>query len=68
MIQEKKLRCPNCHKDFLKKESPFWPFCSERCQLVDLNNWFGEGYCVPSHEIVMEDDLINLEQNSNFID
>ena len=23
------------------------PFCSSRCQLVDLSNWLGERYAVP---------------------
>ena len=27
---------------------PAWrPFCSERCKLVDLQNWVGEHYRVP---------------------
>jgi endogenous inhibitor of DNA gyrase (YacG/DUF329 family) len=25
----------------------FRPFCSERCQMVDLGTWAGEGYRVP---------------------
>ena len=26
------------------------PFCSSRCQLVDLGNWLGERYAVPVDE------------------
>ena len=28
-------------------ENPNRPFCCERCQLVDLGRWFGEGYSIP---------------------
>ena len=27
--------------------NPSRPFCSERCQLIDLGRWFGEGYALP---------------------
>jgi endogenous inhibitor of DNA gyrase (YacG/DUF329 family) len=26
------------------KEWPHWPFCSRRCQLIDLGRWLGERY------------------------
>ena len=42
------MRCPICKKP--SENSPanrFRPFCSERCQLIDLGTWAGEGYRVP---------------------
>lgn len=36
------MKCPTCKKDTVKK---YFPFCSERCQLIDLYNWFNEEYC-----------------------
>ena len=27
-----------------------YPFCSERCRLVDLGKWLGEEYRVPAEE------------------
>ncbi len=27
------------------------PFCSARCQLVDLSNWLGERYTVPGDSV-----------------
>jgi endogenous inhibitor of DNA gyrase (YacG/DUF329 family) len=39
--------CPICGKPALQK---FRPFCSERCSLVDLGRWLGEGYRVPTSE------------------
>ncbi|MCE5341552.1 MAG: DNA gyrase inhibitor YacG [Planctomycetaceae bacterium] len=44
-----KLKCPVCKKkiDADRKEACF-PFCSERCKLVDLNSWFSGDYTICS--------------------
>jgi len=39
--------CPICGKPAVRK---FGVFCSERCSLVDLGRWLGEGYRVPTSE------------------
>lgn len=41
------MKCPICHKP-VDKSSPEFPFCSERCRLVDLGNWASEKYVVPA--------------------
>jgi uncharacterized protein len=41
------VRCSICGRSFESDESPAMPFCSERCRLVDLGRWLGEGYGVP---------------------
>jgi len=28
----------------LYKDNPYRPFCSERCKLIDLDNWLSERY------------------------
>ncbi|MGO9059470.1 MAG: DNA gyrase inhibitor YacG [Candidatus Binataceae bacterium] len=46
------MRCPICKKE--SDNSPanrFRPFCSERCQLVDLGTWAGEGYRVAGTKV-----------------
>jgi endogenous inhibitor of DNA gyrase (YacG/DUF329 family) len=43
-------RCPTCKKGVEHRENPFFPFCSERCRLVDLGRWIGEEYRVPTTE------------------
>ena len=47
----KKLRlvaCPQCGKPVeWSPRSPFRPFCSERCKLIDLGAWATEAYRVP---------------------
>ncbi len=39
------LRCPTCRKIVLREE-PDFPFCSERCRLVDLGKWASGGYVI----------------------
>ena len=39
-------RCPICNKA-LSAEAPAFPFCSERCRLVDLDRWLDEDYRIP---------------------
>lgn len=53
---EKKRKCPICHKElhFSIKDSPFGPFCSERCKKIDLLNWIEEKYRI-ERELKEED-------------
>lgn len=38
-------RCPICRGDVPPRTSnKSFPFCSERCRLVDLGKWLGEEY------------------------
>jgi endogenous inhibitor of DNA gyrase (YacG/DUF329 family) len=39
------LRCPTCSKLVLRSDAEF-PFCSERCRLIDLGKWASDGYVV----------------------
>jgi uncharacterized protein len=45
-----KVRCPICSKR-LEIQSidqlPSFPFCSERCKLVDLGRWIDGKYAIP---------------------
>ena len=40
-------RCPTCKKESQHEGNEFFPFCSERCKLVDLGRWIGEEYRIP---------------------
>jgi hypothetical protein len=40
-------RCPTCKREARKDGNKVFPFCSERCQLVDLGRWLSEDYRVP---------------------
>jgi hypothetical protein len=41
------LRCPICKKT-AKAGNPDFPFCSERCRLLDLGKWASGGYVISS--------------------
>ncbi len=41
------MLCPICRKG-VSLDDPFMPFCSERCQLLDLGNWASEKYVISS--------------------
>lgn len=39
------IQCPVCKKDhFYDLSSPYRPFCSQRCQLIDFGVWAEGGY------------------------
>lgn len=41
----KVVACPQCGKEVVwDATSPYRPFCSERCKLIDLGQWANEGY------------------------
>ena len=40
-----KLHCPTCKKTVKSKAEDF-PFCSQRCRLLDLGKWASGGYVV----------------------
>ena len=41
-----KWRCPICPKATDSETSADFPFCSERCKLLDLGNWSSEKYVI----------------------
>lgn len=42
------LPCPTCKKPVRwTASSPFRPFCSERCRLIDLGDWADERHRIP---------------------
>jgi len=42
-----RLCCPICKKPVQAAE-PDFPFCSERCRLIDLGKWASGRYSIPS--------------------
>jgi endogenous inhibitor of DNA gyrase (YacG/DUF329 family) len=47
MKRVRSLRCPICRKIVLGGD-PEFPFCSERCRLIDLGKWASDGYVISS--------------------
>ena len=43
----KSLQCPTC-KAVVQARDEFFPFCSDRCRLLDLGKWASGGYRISS--------------------
>lgn len=41
------MKCSTCGEPFFLQQSPSPPFCSVRCQQVDLGRWLDESIGVP---------------------
>lgn len=41
------VKCPTCKKP-VELGTAWFPFCSERCQLIDLGRWANEEYRIPA--------------------
>ncbi|HGO5292275.1 TPA: DNA gyrase inhibitor YacG [Photobacterium damselae subsp. damselae] len=42
------VKCPTCKEDVVwGEQSLFRPFCSKRCQLIDLGEWADEEKAIP---------------------
>lgn len=66
-----KYRCPICNKYFDRprkehsEKVDFFPFCSERCKLIDLGAWLDVHYKVASSIQSQESDI---PSNTSFSD
>jgi len=56
-----KHRCPICKAVTDSELHADFPFCSERCRLVDLGAWASERYVV-SEPIFDEEELVEAER------
>ena len=57
----KTLRCPTCRTIVLAGSEDF-PFCSDRCRVIDLGKWASGGYDIssPIHDPELLDELDGL--------
>lgn len=42
-----RVKCPTCRREIDWASTPFRPFCSERCRLIDLGAWLSEQHAIP---------------------
>ncbi len=50
---EKIFPCPVCRKiTRYHADNPCRPFCTERCRMIDLGQWFDEDYRVAGEQAV----------------
>jgi len=57
-------RCPICRKPTDSEKSSDFPFCGERCRLLDLGNWASEKYRI-SQPIFDESEFEGSEHNAS---
>ena len=51
------LQCPTCQaKVRWTDKYPYRPFCSERCQLIDLGEWANESHRIAGKPAYPEND------------
>ena len=53
------LRCPTCKTIVLRNNAEF-PFCSERCRLIDLGKWASGGYVI-STPVTDPEELMDIQ-------
>jgi hypothetical protein len=56
-----KLRCPICKKPVKNTDADF-PFCSERCRLIDLGKWASGAYVISAPLTGEEETIRDAEQ------
>ena len=73
-----KVGCPNCNTEVIwLPESTFRPFCSKRCQLIDLGDWAEENHKVSQPiqgEVAISEEMLDaledefLQHNKFFVE
>jgi len=60
LVSPRFVSCPYCKKLIeYNFDNKFRPFCSERCQLMDLGDWANENYKIPDNSPPNTDDELN---------
>jgi uncharacterized protein len=57
------LRCPTCRTLVLRTD-PDFPFCSDRCRMIDLGKWVSGRYVISS-PINSGDESVEADYTSN---
>lgn len=63
------VNCPTCQTPIeWNLENAYRPFCSKRCQLIDLGEWANETHRIPTDEIDenelwSEDNILQFKHN-----
>ena len=59
------VNCPTCQKSIeWNTDNVFRPFCSKRCQLIDLGEWASESYKVEQAVVTPKEDTFNDKELS----
>lgn len=56
------VNCPSCNQSVKwTSEAEYRPFCSKKCQLIDLGDWATEAHTIPSNELPSAEMAIDEE-------
>ena len=59
------VQCPTCDRVVeWNASSPWRPFCSERCKLIDLGAWAAEQHAIPGNTAETEEKPQTGEEGS----
>ena len=50
------VKCPSCRVETMWENNPHRPFCSKRCQMIDLGAWVEERYKISGDEFELMPD------------
>ena len=64
MPRSLKLKCPICKKP-VKAKDPEFPFCSDRCRLIDLGKWASGQYVISSPVTDAEESIQDPEETDS---
>ena len=45
------IKCPRCQAEVPWEANPYRPFCSGRCQLIDLSRWSTGEYAIAGEPV-----------------
>lgn len=62
MMARQTAACPICGNKAIKDAAPF---CSQRCQNVDLNRWLNGSYAIPTQEQTQINEPSNDNHNTD---
>jgi endogenous inhibitor of DNA gyrase (YacG/DUF329 family) len=57
----KMIRCPVCRNETTWENNQHRPFCSQRCQLLDLGKWADNSYTIENPDYSATED--EIEEN-----
>jgi uncharacterized protein len=64
MARKLKLKCPICKRVVTSKDAEF-PFCSDRCRLIDLGKWASGAYVISSPVQDTGDRIADLSRDAD---
>ncbi len=65
MPQTYRRLCPHCLQEVAWPETPTYPFCSERCRLIDLGAWASGDYRIPGEPVTDEEEGVGGAASEN---